>query len=306
MVASDLDVLQRRSAWTDNDDRSDAESPEKSWHRERGSAWPCGTPGSIGKENTFPSSSSTCSPASVPRGGGEYATTPTSSTTMQWPSKFARRVAAPVRDGPAAWLCLGSLPACGCLHQGNGKTWVPGGLKTWPASGQRARTAEARKRRGVTCAACSTSSTAKEGASGFSVQVSEDGRLIMVASRDRTVTLFDAQSREVVYRFGHPKLSTRARPILVEGDNGSSGGCWGRGRGGGGRGDVFCGMMEGEVRCWRVGSQFPNRVFRPAGHHDGFEVCCLAASKNGAMFASADSSGTVCVQSASSGRQTQW
>ena len=124
----------------------------------------------------------------------------------------------------------------------------------------------------------------------------------MVASRDRTVTLFDAQSREVVYRFGHPNLSTRARPILVAGDSGGRGGGWGRGRGGGGRGDVFCGMMKGEVRCWKVGSQFPNRVFKPAGHHEGFEVCCLATGKNGAAFASADSSGTVCVQSASSGR----
>lgn len=126
-----------------------------------------------------------------------------------------------------------------------------------------------------------------------------------MASRDRTVTLFDAQSREVVYRFGHPRLSTRARPIFVEGDQDGGAGGWGRGRGGGDKGDVFGGMMGGEVRCWRVGSQFPNRVFKSAGHHEGFEVCCLATSRNGSMFASADSSGTVCVQSATWGREVQ-
>lgn len=295
-------LLQRRSAWTD--ESSDAESSEKRWHRERGSLWSFGTPGSSGKENTFPSSSSTCSssPASVSSGGSDYTTTPSSSARQQGPSKSARRVAAHVRDGPAATLCLASLPACGCLHQGKVKTWVPGGLKTWQASSRRGRTAEARERAGVgvTCPACSS---APEAASAFSVQVSEDGRLIVVASRNRTVTVFDAQSREVVYRFGHPKLSTRARPILVEGGSGGGSGGWGRG--GGGRGDVFCGMMNGEIRCWKVGSQFPNRVFKTAGHHKGFEICCLATSKNGAAFASADLSGTVCVQSASSGQQPQ-
>lgn len=297
MVAPEL--LQRRSARTDHSS-SDAESSEKRWHRERASLWSCDTPGSNGKENTFPSSRSTCScsPASVSRGDSDYPTTPSSSAGKQGPARSSRRVAAPVRDGPAATLCLASLPACGCLHQGKGKAWVPGGLKTWQAGGRRARTAEARGRAGLTCAVCSNKA---EAASAFSIHVSEDGRLIMVASRDRTVTLFDAQSREVVYRFGHPTLSTRARPILVEGDSGGGGGGWGRGRGG--RGDVFCGMMEGEIRCWKLGSQFPNRVFKPAGHHEGFEVCCLATSKSGAKFASADSSGTVCVQSASSRRQ---
>lgn len=123
-----------------------------------------------------------------------------------------------------------------------------------------------------------------------------------MASEDRTVTFFDAQSREVVYRFSHPKLSTRARPLLSESGSRDGAGGWGRSSSGGGRGDVFGGMMEGEVRCWRVGSQFPNRVFKPAGHHAGFEVCCLAMSRNGAMFASADSTGVVCVQSATSSR----
>lgn len=211
------------------------------------------------------------------------------------------RMAAPRRDGPSASLRVTSLPASGCLHEKNGKTWVPGNLKTWQASNRRARAAGARERAGVACVACSGSTNA----SAFSVQVSGDGTRILVASRDRTVTLFDAQSREVVYRFGHPRLSTRACPIFVEGDQVGGARGWGRGTGGSGGGYIFGGMMEGEVRCWRVGSQFPNRVFKSAVHHEGFEVCSLATSRNGGMFASADSSGMVCVQSATWGREAQ-
>ncbi len=212
------------------------------------------------------------------------------------------------RDGPSATLRLSALPPC-CLHQGNqgkGKTWVPGGLKTWQA-----RQATSRRGRGRRLAAGARDDDGHAGAkatcvpcgsliaqTASSVQVSSDGRGILVGSRDSTVTLFDAQSREVVYRFGHPKLSNRARPILVESGGRDGAGGWGRSRGGGGRGDIFGGMQDGEVRCWRVGSQFPNRVFRPVGHHEGFEVCSLAVSRNGAMFASADSRGVVCVQSA--------
>lgn len=154
----------------------------------------------------------------------------------------------------------------------------------------------------ITCVPCGS----LKAQTALSVQVSSDGRGILVGSQDSTVTLFDAQSREVVYRFGHPKLSKRARPILVESGGRDGAGGWGTSRGGGGRGDIFGGMQDGEVRCWRVGSQFPNRVFRPVGHHEGFEVCSLAVSRNGAMFASADSRGVVCVQSATSDRYDPW
>lgn len=126
-----------------------------------------------------------------------------------------------------------------------------------------------------------------------------------MACRDRTVTLFDTQSREVLYRFGHPRLSTRARPVLVEGVPHGGMRALSRGRDGGGRGDVFAGTTEGEVRSWRIGSQFPNRVFKSMGYHKGFDVCCLAASVDGTLFASADSSGAICVQSAILGRETQ-
>lgn len=121
-----------------------------------------------------------------------------------------------------------------------------------------------------------------------------------MASRDATVTLWDAQSREVVYRFGHARLSMRARPILSEDASNGEGAGWGRA--GSGRGDVFAGTKDGEVRAWRVGSQFPNRVFKTAQRHEGFEVICVATSRAGEMFASADSSGQVCVQSATARR----
>lgn len=144
------------------------------------------------------------------------------------------------------------------------------------------------------------------GASVYNLQVSSDGISILMASRDATVTLWDTQSREVVYRFGHPRLSMRARPILVDGGLNGEGGGWGRaggrGAGGGGRGDVFAGTTDGEVKAWRVGSQFANRVYKPHRRHEGFEVTCLATSRDGSMFASADSSGTVYVQSATTRR----
>ncbi|CAN0049890.1 unnamed protein product [Ectocarpus sp. 13 AM-2016] len=63
--------------------------------------------------------------------------------------------------------------------------------------------------------------------------------------------------------------------------------------------------MEGELRSWRVGSQFPNRVFKKASHHQGFEIYSVAISSSGCMFASSDSSGAVYVQSATSGREAQ-
>lgn len=63
-------------------------------------------------------------------------------------------------------------------------------------------------------------------------------------------------------------------------------------------GDIFAGTKDGDIRAWRVGSQFPNRLFKCARRHEGFEVTCLAVSRDGSMFASADSSGKICVQSA--------
>lgn len=240
-----------------------------------------------------------------------------------------RRAAATVRDGPAAILCHASLPAdngCGeCLHAGpEGKSWVPGGLVSWQPSRRRARAAAGLRREKIgkgyagsgdifssspsvsvggppACSACRNGVAevqGQRGASVYSVQVSSDGRGILMASRDCTVTLWDAQSREVVYRFGHSRLSIRARPIFSESASNAGGLGWGGGGVGGGRGDVFAGMTDGEVRAWRVGSLFPNRVYKPARRHEGFAVTCLAASRDGGMFASADSSGKVCVQSA--------
>lgn len=191
---------------------------------------------------------------------------------------------------------------------------------TWKPSKRRAYAGKARRREhqaregtacedfaqtssSPTCAACrggSTRAAGGRGASVYGVQVTSDGRGILMASRDATVTLWDAQSRKVVYRFGHARLSMRARPILAE--DASNGGGRGWGRGGSGKGDVFAGTIDGELRAWRVGSQFPNRVFKLAQRHEGFEVTCLAVSRDGGMFASADSSGMVCVQSATTGR----
>lgn len=288
----------------------------------RGSRERCSYETPSGKENDFPlrssggsttsrisSASSSCSnsPWSGSRGGIEGASNPVlnpspSSTDrgQQGPAWPTRKVLLPARDEPHARLSVSSLPAFGCLHEGNGKTWIPGGLKTWQASRRRVRTAGARVCAGEACVVCGKSAAA----SACSVQASSDGKGILVGSRNRTVTIFDTQSHEVVYRFGHPRLS-RARPVLVESSpNGGVGG-WGRGRGGAGSGDVFAGTMEGELRSWRVGSQFPNRVFKKASHHQGFEIYSVAVSNSGCMFASSDSSGAVYVQSATSGRDAQ-
>lgn len=209
-----------------------------------------------------------------------------------------------MEDQPSALLTLTSFPDSGCLHEGRGKAWVPGGLKSWQPTTRRFRTGSTQEYARAKCDACS-SSRSSTAASAYCVRVSSDGRGILVACRDRTVSLFDTQCRDVLYRFGHPQLSTRARPILVEGVPQGGLISRGRGRGGAGRGDVFAGTTEGEVRSWRIGSQFPNRVFKSMGHHKGFDVCCLAASVDGTMFASADSSGAICVQSAALGRETQ-
>ncbi|CAM9325129.1 unnamed protein product [Ectocarpus sp. 6 AP-2014] len=316
-VPSPATPLLRRPAWTG--DSNDAESVASST---RGSREQCSYETPSGKENDFPlrssggsttsrisSASSSCSnsPWSGRRGGTEGASNPgfnpspsSKDRGQQGPAGPTRQVLLPARDEPHARLSVSSLPASGCLHEGNGKTWIPGGLKTWQASRRRVRTAGARICAGEACVACSNSAAA----SACSVQVSSDGKGILVGSRNRTVTLFDTQSHEVVYRFGHPRLS-RARPVLVESSpNGGVGG-WGRGRGGTGSGDVFAGTMEGELRSWRVGSQFPNRVFKKASHHQGFEIYSVAISNSGCMFASSDSSGAVYVQSATSGRDAQ-
>lgn len=236
------------------------------------------------------------------------------------------RVATSVRDGPKVTVSMASLPK-GCLHEGGGKTWVPGGLMTWQPTKRRVHTANGRcyarlvavkpsesyfvnsegvfvPRRFPDCQACRSGFLRADnqmGASVYHLQASPDGRAILMASRDATVALWDTQSREVVYRFGHSDLSMRARPILVDG---SEGGGWGTGGGGGGadRGDVFAGTREGEIRAWRVGSRFPHRVYKPHKRHLGFEITCLATSRDGSMFASADSSGAVHIQSATAGR----
>ncbi|CAM9099275.1 unnamed protein product [Ascophyllum nodosum] len=255
-------------------------------------------------------------PLEVCKGGGEDRR-PSNSCTAR----------ATGRDEPASVLGQASLPSDsigvgGCLHGGDGTTWLPGGKTTWSSSSssssrRRPRAACNRRLRRVVgygtepgevasisaravlprqCAACSGGLT-----SVYNVQVSSDGRGILTASRDATVTLWDAQSRRVTYRFGHPRLSTRARPILWDEDSsaGGVGGLAGEEAGrGSGRRMVITGMKDGELRPWRVGSRFPNRVFKSARRHEGFEVTCLASSRDGSVFASADCGGNVCVQSA--------
>ncbi|CAN0336632.1 unnamed protein product, partial [Discosporangium mesarthrocarpum] len=51
-------------------------------------------------------------------------------------------------------------------------------------------------------------------ASAYHVSFSPDGREILTASNDSTVTIWDSQTRMPVYGFGHPRLSLRARPVL--------------------------------------------------------------------------------------------
>lgn len=357
--------LQRRSAWAQ--DSSDTESvPSGSkWSHGRGGLWSPRTKDTASKENNHPaSSSSSSSPTSttsktsttttatitpINRGNGySIAVAGVIDSSVRRPpspssrgirgrsrcSSKDRSTAATVRDGPAAVLCLPSIPTdngCGgCLHRGpEGKSWVPGGLVTWQHSrrGGRAAAALHREKNGKgyagsgdsfasslslssgppACSVCRNDVAGvyehhrdehHRGASVYSVQVSSDGRGIMMASKDCTVTLWDAQSREVLYRFGHSRLSMRARPILSESASNAGGSGWGGVGAAGCRGDVFAGMTDGEVRAWRVGSLFPNRVYKPARMHEGFAVTCLAASRDGGMFASADSSGKVCVQSA--------
>ena len=255
-------------------------------------------------------------PFEVCKGGGE-----------DWRPSNSCTARATGRDEPASVLGQASLPSDsigvgGCLHGGDGTTWLPGGKTTWSSSSssssrRRPRAACNRRLRRVVgygtepgevasisaravlprqCAACSGGLT-----SVYNVQVSSDGRGILTASRDATVTLWDAQSRRVTYRFGHPRLSTRARPILWDEDSsaGGVGGLAGEEAGrGSGRRMVITGMKDGELRPWRVGSRFPNRVFKSARRHEGFEVTCLASSRDGSVFASADCGGNVCVQSA--------
>lgn len=234
------------------------------------------------------------------------------------------RSAARVPDSPAVVLGQTQLPTdSGCLHLGpEGKTWVPGRLLAWQPGKRRARVAARRRREtgendGQTynctmstphspiCQECRSGQ--RRDASVFSVQVTPDGRGILTASRDRTVTLWDTQSKQVVYRFGHSHLSSRARPVLSgfasrcrsEFSRWSKGAC--RVNGGFSGADVFAGLTNGEVRAWRLQSRFPHRVFKPARRHEGFEVTCLASSRDGLIFASADSSGKVCVQLATAG-----
>lgn len=66
-------------------------------------------------------------------------------------------------------------------------------------------------------------------------------------------------------------------------------------------GEVFAGTTDGEVRAWKIGSLFPHRMFKPVRRHEGFEVTCIAGSRDGMMLASADSSGKVCLQLATAG-----
>lgn len=225
-----------------------------------------------------------------------------------------------IGDGPVAFCCQADIPEDSrCLHTGlEGKSWVPGGSVTWQPGKRRARRIEADtgargtfpfpglarplsySSKSSSCRTC-----CDDNASVYSVQVTSDGRGILTASRDSTITLWNAQTRKVVHRFGHPRLSVRARPILsglaASGDEPR----WSRGDSrfeqGYSCGEVFAGTTGGEVRAWKLGSRFPHRVFKPARHHDGFEVTCVAGNRDGAMFASADSSGKICVQSATTG-----
>lgn len=334
---------QRRSAWAD-DNTSDTESLSSgsTWLGGRG----CGSDSgkdSAEKENNRQSPGST---VRANGGGRDWATTPTPSTKSRstTPSSSESCGHASIkhaslecstgvrilRDRPAAVLCRASIPVDSnwCLDHGpEGRSWVPGGSMTWQPGKRRARDA-ARRRAAATqdnqeavgdlttftsqsraCGACRGGGrgVASGGASVYSVQVTSDGRGILTASRDATVTLWDAQSRQVVYRFGHSRLSMRARPILsgvASSGGGESPRCGhGEGRIGGASsgGEVFTGMTDGEVRAWRLRSRFPNRVFKPTRKHEGYEVTCIASSRDGTMFASADSSGKVCVQSATTG-----
>lgn len=232
-----------------------------------------------------------------------------------------------MNDRPLHVLCWTAVPveSSGCLHEGSeGKSWVPGGSVSWrlgkrpalvvaqraqdPGTGQACPMPVSLRSRYSSsetpaCRACADKGSIS-GASVYSVQVTSDGRGILTASRDATVTLWDAQSRQVVYRFGHARLSTRARPILsgAAACGGGESPRWGTGEGrfeqGYSGGEVITGMTDGVVRAWRLGSRFPNRAFQPARRHEGFEVTCVAGSRDGAIFASADSSGKVYVQSA--------
>ncbi|CAM9203567.1 unnamed protein product [Laminaria digitata] len=315
-TASPATPLLRKPAWADDSSDNESVPSGRRWHRGGGSLWPPASKNSASSRSTYLGSetassrmsygSTSTSPAS---GGSSAAPSPSptqSSTTREkgaWVSGVPKlaRGAKPVCDGPTATVSMASLPDSACLHQGGGKTWVPGGLMTWQPSKRRAHTGTARR----ACARPGAQDSVESGAAVYNLQVSSDGRGVLMASRDATVTLWDTQSREVVYRFGHSRLSMRARPILVEGALNGEGGAWGRtgagGGGGGGRGDVFAGTTDGEVKAWRVGSRFPNRVYKPHRRHEGFEVTCLASSRDGSMFASADSSGTVYVQSATMG-----
>lgn len=360
--------LQRRSAWAQDGSDTEYLPSGSKLSRGRGGLWSPRTMDTTSKENNRPASSPTSptSPTSttttataidtintINRGNGysiavagvidSSVSRPPSPTSRgilgrERCSSKDRSTVATVRDGPAAVLCLASIPAdngCGgCLHGGpEGKSWVPGGLVTWQHSRRRGRAVAALHREKFgkgyagsgdsfasslsfssgppACSVCRNDVAGvhehhrdasvyehHRGASVYGVQVSSDGRGIMMASKDCTVTLWDAQSREVVYRFGHSRLSMRARPILSESASNAGGSGWGGVGVAGCRGDVFAGMTDGEVRAWRVGSLFPNRVYKPARRHEGFAVTCLAASRDGGMFASADSSGKVCVQSA--------
>lgn len=137
------------------------------------------------------------------------------------------------RDAPAACCYQTDVPDDGnaCLHKGaDGKSWLPGRSVTWQPGKRRARLAETAEgeaeasdilpfpgsARPLTHASQPPACRACRGttASVYSVQVTSDGTGILTASRDSTVTLWNAQSRKVVYRFGHSRLSLRARPIL--------------------------------------------------------------------------------------------
>lgn len=326
--------LQRRSAWAD--DSGDVESLASGGRcpRERNSLWATPTPAGPHEKGNVLSDMTNgdieigdCSRSrfSSPNTDGSRSANPdfgSGEGGERGASKGLKPYQAARRDEPAVILGLASLPgnpAGGgeCLHGGDGTIWLPGGKTTWCTRKRRPRPCVASNRRrevgyGTESGDASVFARSPQEcdvclggnrASVYSVQVSEDGRGILAASKDATVTLWDAQSRAVVYRFGHPRLSTRARPILWDNEDSSPRGWCLRGEvgSGGGRGTVLTGMRDGGVRSWRVGSQFPNRVFKSARRHGGFEVTCLASSRDGSMFASADSSGNVCVQSATAG-----
>lgn len=326
--------LQRRSAWVNDSGDAEPLASGDRCPRERNSLWATPTPADPQEKGNVLSDmtngdveigDSSRSRFSSPDTDGSRPANPdlgSGDGEERRASKSLKRYQATRRDEPAVILGLASLPgnpAGGgeCLHGVDGAIWLPGGKTTWCTRKRRPRPCTWSNRRrevgyGTESGDSSVFARAPQEcdvclggnrASVYSVQVSEDGRGILAASKDATVTLWDAQSRAVVYRFGHPRLSTRARPILWDtGDSSPRG--WGlRGEvySSGGRGTVLTGMRDGGVRSWRVGSQFPNRVFKSARRHGGFEVTCLASSRDGSMFASADTSGNVCVQSATAG-----